>query len=146
MGRTSHSPGWRWFSQKSPLQWTRRKSLQRQTQTALRRWSEGRCSKVRVKKLDSSHPKPGRMEWTLKGGRVPFWAVAPMEGEGENNLQNTNVLFLRCFQLSVIVQCSNMYDSCLWQSINLALICLSLRVRISSTVTECDCRSKATFS
>jgi len=33
--------------------------------------------------LESSRPKPGRMEETLKGGRGPSWAVAPLERERE---------------------------------------------------------------
>jgi len=31
--------------------------------------------------LESSRPKPGRMEETPKGGRDPPWAVAPLERE-----------------------------------------------------------------
>jgi len=34
--------------------------------------------------LDSSHPKPGRMEETLEGGRGPPWAVVPLERERES--------------------------------------------------------------
>ena len=40
--------------------------------------SEGRCSKARVWKLDSSRPKPVRMEETLEGGRGPPRAVVPL--------------------------------------------------------------------
>ena len=54
----------------------------------LGRWSEGRCSKARVQKLDSSHPKPGRMEETLEGGRGPPRAVVPLERERERELHN----------------------------------------------------------
>jgi hypothetical protein len=38
-----------------------------------------------VQELDSSHPKPGRMEETLEGGRGPPWAVVPLEREREMN-------------------------------------------------------------
>ena len=47
----------------------------------LGRWSGGRCSEARLWKLESSRPKPGRMEETPKGGRGPPWAVALLERE-----------------------------------------------------------------
>jgi hypothetical protein len=53
------------------------------TQAALGRWSEGRCTKAGVQKLDSSRPKLGRMEEILEGGRGPSWAVAPLQSERE---------------------------------------------------------------
>jgi hypothetical protein len=83
MGRTYHTPGWRWFIHENSSQWARRKSPQRETQTALGRCSGGRCSKARILKLESSRPKPGRMEETPKWGRGPPWAVAPLERERE---------------------------------------------------------------
>jgi hypothetical protein len=46
---------------------SQRKAPQRETQAALGRWSEGRCTKARMQKLDSSRPNPGRMEETLEG-------------------------------------------------------------------------------
>ena len=47
------------------------------------RWSGGRRSKARVKKLENSRPKPGRMEETLEGGRGQPRAVEPLERERE---------------------------------------------------------------
>jgi hypothetical protein len=38
---------------------------------------------VWFRRLESSRPKPGRMEETPKGGRGPPWAVAPLERERE---------------------------------------------------------------
>jgi len=48
MGRTCHTPEWWWSVQGSSSQWDRRKALQRETQTALGRWSGGRCSEARM--------------------------------------------------------------------------------------------------
>ena len=36
-----------------------------------------------MQNLESSRPKPGRMEETPKGGQGPPWAVAPLERERE---------------------------------------------------------------
>ena len=36
-----------------------------------------------MQKLESSRPKPGRMEETPKGGRGPPWTVARLERERE---------------------------------------------------------------
>ena len=41
-----------------------------------------------MQKLESSRPKPGRMEETPKGGRGPPWAVAPLERKREKILKS----------------------------------------------------------
>jgi len=38
-----------------------------------------------MEQLDSSRPKPGRMEETLEGGRGPPQAVVPLERERERD-------------------------------------------------------------
>ena len=37
--------------------------------------------------MENSRPKPGRMEETLEGGRVPPRAVGPLERERERDLK-----------------------------------------------------------
>jgi hypothetical protein len=58
----------------------------------LGRWCEGRCCKARVQELDSSRPKPGRMEETLEGGRGPPRAVVPLERERESYFPTSKYL------------------------------------------------------
>jgi hypothetical protein len=69
----------------------------RETQTALGSWSGGTCCKAGVYKLDSSQPKPGRMEESLEGGRGPPRTVVPLEREREREREterDTQILLL----------------------------------------------------
>ena len=42
--------------------------------------------------MESSRPKPGRMEETPKGGRDPPWAVALLERERERERREREIL------------------------------------------------------
>ena len=42
--------------------------------------------------MESSRPKPGRIEETPKGGRGPPWAVAPLERERERNDKSLRIV------------------------------------------------------
>ena len=46
-----------------------------------RNWKVAALNREGWRKLESSRPKPGRMEEIPKGGRGPPWAVAPLERE-----------------------------------------------------------------